>query len=260
MAHIHTPAELALIGRRVRYCGDMANPSGSCVIYAVTPHTRTGQHYRLSASGLNERLPAESVKVDLVFEDGRTWRGWGSEDFTVPGGAPHNGFHRLLLLDEFIDSDALSAMLANAASVKATKQAKKDEAAAVFAAECERLKAAHPYLTPSEHPNTTAANMRALLKREFPGVKFSVRRDGWNCINVRWTDGPTDDAASALAQRFKSGDFDGMTDCYEYRRTPWGETFGSVQYVFTRREKSDELILRAIEEVPGARREQPHHP
>lgn len=38
-------------------------------------------------------------------------------------------------------------------------------------------------------------------------------------------------------------------DCYEYARTPWGQTFGSVRYTFAEREISDALLQIAIDIV-----------
>ena len=95
------------------------------------------------------------------------------------------------------------------------------------------------------YPADPARNMRAELKRAFPGVRFSVRRDRGS-IRVGWTDGPTAAAVEAIADRFEHGKFDGMTDCYNYSRAPWSETFGGVDYVFCNRDHSDAHVSRAI--------------
>ncbi|MEI2263574.1 hypothetical protein OHC51_21695 [Stenotrophomonas indicatrix] len=88
-------------------------------------------------------------------------------------------------------------------------------------------------------------NIRKALKAAFPKVKFSVRSD-YSAARVRWTDGPTVAAVDDVVKRFKAGNFDGMTDCYEYSRSPFGDVFGSIQYTFTSRDHSDTLIQHAI--------------
>lgn len=65
----------------------------------------------------------------------------------------------------------------------------------------------------------TAKLVRSALKREFPGVKFSVRSDtyaGGASIDVRWTDGPTADQVGAITDQFRGADFDGMIDLKSY--------------------------------------------
>lgn len=83
------------------------------------------------------------------------------------------------------------------------------------------------YLTAVE----TAKLLRAELKREFPGVKFSVRTDtysGGASIDVHWLDGPTEQQVSAVANRFTGSDFDGTIDMASSRYhwlTPQGEIY-----------------------------------
>lgn len=58
--------------------------------------------------------------------------------------------------------------------------------------------------------------LRAELKREFPGTKFSIRRSrgtGYGYVHVGWTDGPTDAEVSAITRGYEGEGFDGMTDC-----------------------------------------------
>mgnify|MGYP006399029041 CR=1 FL=1 len=94
-----------------------------------------------------------------------------------------------------------------------------------------------------------AANLRKLLKIRFPGVKFSVRMDGYSAIRVRWEDGPTRGEVETQAQKFKRGYFDGMTDSYEFQRSPWVDLFGGVEYVFCERSITNSLMGRAIDAV-----------
>lgn len=94
-----------------------------------------------------------------------------------------------------------------------------------------------------------AANLRKLLKIRFPGVKFSVRKDGYTALRVRWEDGPTRGEVEAQAQRFKRGNFNGMTDSYDYQRSPWVDVFGGLDYVFCERDITDTLMSKAIDAV-----------
>jgi len=62
----------------------------------------------------------------------------------------------------------------------------------------------------------TAKLIRAALRREFPGIKFSVRSRsyaGGASIDVCWTDGPQKAAVEEVTGSYAGAGFDGMTDC-----------------------------------------------
>jgi len=64
----------------------------------------------------------------------------------------------------------------------------------------------------------TAKLVRAALKSEYPGVKFSVRMStgtasAW--MNLSWSDGPTDAEVTTITSRFEGRKFNGMTDGYD---------------------------------------------
>ncbi|WP_157266570.1 LPD29 domain-containing protein [Azohydromonas aeria] len=216
-----------VIGLGIEYTGDMANTPGRGAVVAV--REGFGGH----------------AALDIILKDGREWRAVSPLSIKHPGeeGKPGARFHALPLV---LTAEEVAELQAGAAMRKASEKAKADEAAARFAAECTRLRQEFPYLEVGQYSKTAAANLRKMLKTAFPRVKFSVRCDH-SSINVRWTDGPTAAAVCEIAHRFKAGHFDGMTDCYEYSRSPWGETFGSAEYVFEHREISDALLARAIE-------------
>lgn len=61
----------------------------------------------------------------------------------------------------------------------------------------------------------TAKLVRAALKRNFPGVKFSVKSEtysGGASINVYWIDGPTRKQVEAVTGNYAGGRFDGGID------------------------------------------------
>lgn len=92
-----------------------------------------------------------------------------------------------------------------------------------------------------------AINIRKELKVTFPKVKFSVRKSDYDCVSIKWTDGPTDKQVRTITSKYKCGSFDAMQDMYEYNSSPFNEVFGGVKYVFTDRKESDELIKKALE-------------
>jgi len=66
----------------------------------------------------------------------------------------------------------------------------------------------------------TAKAIRERLKKEFPGVKFSVKAKTFSMgdsVDIYWTDGPRTQDVDAITRQYQKGYFDGMTDCYEYR-------------------------------------------
>jgi hypothetical protein len=63
-----------------------------------------------------------------------------------------------------------------------------------------------------------AVCLRAVLAREFPSIKFSVRSD--SSLNIEWTDGPSYKAVNKIAQNYSFEGFDGMVDC-RYQVQNW---------------------------------------
>ena len=147
-----------------------------------------------------------------------------------------------------------------AAKAAAIAQHEKEEAdkKAAFAAEVDRIKTAPEFahLTQyGEYAKDTdiAKNIRADLKKYFPGVKFSVRKNHYNSIDVCWTDGPTAAQVEEITSKYKCGTFDGMTDSSGWDNTPFDQIFGAVRYLWTRREVSEE-IKAAARKIVGKKR------
>lgn len=113
----------------------------------------------------------------------------------------------------------------------------------------DEIRAEFPYLidrtTLDKKISSTALgskNIKRLLSRKFPGVKFSCKSDlyaGGSTIYVSWEDageGPTHQQVDALVDaNFSYSRFDGMTDSSDYDRDPWRQEFralfGSASYV-----------------------------
>lgn len=154
------------------------------------------------------------------------------------------------VFDEVVGQEAVAGAIVKGQLFKAEAAAKADEAARVFADAMEALRNSpnHKHLTPLADKydgKLTGKNIRAHLKKHFPKVRFSVRTERGS-VRVRWSDGPTDSQVDQVANAFKGGSFDGMTDCYSYERSPFTDLFGSFTYVSTTREYSDAMIEFAI--------------
>lgn len=112
--------------------------------------------------------------------------------------------------------------------------------------------------------NHPSGNLRELLKRNFPGVKFSVRKSGSSdTVNITWTDGPTRKMVDEIAGQFEGRRFNGMEDCEEIVSSDFTDLFGSLGYVFTEREYSEEVMERTrknvIEDYPLLADGKEHH-
>lgn len=93
-------------------------------------------------------------------------------------------------------------------------------------------------------------NLRKLLKYHFPTVKFSVRRENYDTIYIKFTDGaPITEEVERVAQQFNIRHFDGMTDYEDIINTPFADTFGGLGYIFVEREMSDKVRERLTAEV-----------
>lgn len=155
------------------------------------------------------------------------------------------------------DADEISAAVARAQAVAADRATVAQRKAEAFAAEVERLKSCPElsHLSQGDDPYSgtlAAKNMRAMLRRAFPGVKFSVRKAYYGSVSVQWTDGPLEREVESVVMRFKGGHFDGMEDTYRHEKTPWLAVFGGADYVNTRREFSSTLVARVIDELFSA--------
>lgn len=95
-----------------------------------------------------------------------------------------------------------------------------------------------------------AKNIRRVLKRKFPGVKFKVTSD-YSSVNVRWIDGPVTVAVDDALAPFDIGHSESQSDYFYTECTRFSEKFGGVQYLFTRRELSDSAVTASIHAIFG---------
>ncbi len=159
---------------------------------------------------------------------------------------------QLYITDEVMDGETMAAALEKAKTIKEENDRKAKEKAEARAREIAALPGRYPYLKTGTYEKVGAENIRTELKREFPGVKFSVRIEtrGSSSINIGWTDGPTTEQVKKITDKYQQGNFNGMEDIYEYNRENlWCDVFGGAKYVFENRHESPELIARAAKEL-----------
>ena len=86
-----------------------------------------------------------------------------------------------------------------------------------------------------------AQTIRKELKEKFPGVKFSVRSEsftGGNSIDIYYTNGVPEDEVRKLVNKYESGHFDGMTDCYNYYSN---RDYQTVKFVMVNRNITNDV-------------------
>ena len=87
---------------------------------------------------------------------------------------------------------------------------------------------------------TAAGMIKAMLKKDYPSIKFSVKSDYFangNSIDVNWVDGIPESAIDSFLRQFEYGSFDGMTDCYNYDNK---HDYPQTKYVMAHRNISNE--------------------
>lgn len=99
----------------------------------------------------------------------------------------------------------------------------------------------HLIVNAGDDQNTTKKNIVATLKKEFPSVKFSVRKDYYSSYTVNWTDGPTAEEVDNKIDCFVSYSNDETGDFRDPTPSNFNRVFGGLKYLSTTREHSPEL-------------------
>lgn len=211
------------IGCAVRYTGDMANQAGIGAIVAIRPASQFGPK-----------------SYDVALTDGRQFCG------------THLDGSRWEVSDSHVEPETVGALRAGVAGKEATDKASKSATDHAFAQAVEKLRRDYPQLQQGSGPTTAAKNIRTELKHAFHAIKFSVRTSqysGGNSVNVSWEDGPAVQQVERITGKYAGGHFDGMTDSYEYKRSPWTEVYGEARYVFCNRDYSDKMLACVMRRV-----------
>ena len=187
-----------------------------------------------------------NARVDVVFLSGRI-----SHNLSE---ALVRGSVQWSVLDEVASDAEVQSALEHAKVEQEKREGEARAEAEQFAAEVQRLKLApefaHLVQGEDRYSGVLAAkNIRQVLKRAFPAVKFSVRKSSYGSLAIEWTDGPTENDVESVTEDFKGGYYCGHEDIYKHQRTPWNEIFGAAEYIGARRYHSAGLIERVISEV-----------
>ena len=109
--------------------------------------------------------------------------------------------------------------------------------------ERENLPALYPHLTINKegNSNTTKTNLVAELKKNFPKVKFSVRKSHYSTYNVEWINGPTLEEVSKITGKFEDSCSSYCGDFRDHNPSNFNRVFGGFKYVFENRQQSEEI-------------------
>ena len=130
---------------------------------------------------------------------------------------------------------------------------RKEEANIAYEKKVASLKKEYSYLT--LHPKTARErtdNVRKVLKKHFPGVKFSVRYDsfsGGDSCDVKYYDGPVYEEVAKYVRMFQDSHADFTGDYWDYNPSAFNDLFGGFKYTHTERAWSDEVREKYLAEV-----------
>jgi len=157
------------------------------------------------------------------------------------------------IFDTVISAEELAVVTANTqanlnakakAQAKAAQEKRDEETRQLTAPEYAHMKSRRYFRHDAAE---TAKNIRAHLKNQFPGIKFSVRKEGYDHIDISWNDGPSSKAVESALDNFKEVSGYDMGDNEILKHHAW--IFGTVRYLFTNRHISDEALQEAIDKV-----------
>ncbi len=223
-------------GKRV-YSGLYGGRYGT--IYAVHGEPGAGRTTSLGG-GVAVMVTGPSCHVDVVFDDGTVSR-------QIPEGIIRGV--QWDFPDEPLQSDEqIEAALAYAEQVtrevEAKRKAKKEE----YDRQVQAMKSAPEYehLLKAEDEQCrsdklAAKNIRRHLKLLRPGVKFSVRMNGYASIMVTWpaeqeSDNLNQTAIRELLSIFITGRYDPHEDYHYSEDSPFNRVYGGVDYLSCQRQ------------------------
>ncbi len=190
-------------------------------------------------------VPVERLAGGLVVAGGRA-----EVDFVISGrslskrvpesivgfGAPY------VMRDEIGGVEEVAEALAGAALAEAAATAKAAAKAKAFAEAKEAAKAEGlalglvPEAEFKGRGTAAAYNLRRELKAR--GIKVISLRGDYSSIDVKVSAADLA-AAKPICNKYEAGRFDGMSDCYDYDPSAWGDVFGDVRYVFESAERAE---------------------
>lgn len=109
--------------------------------------------------------------------------------------------------------------------------------------EIEELPKKYPHLTVNvqDDQNITKKNLVAELKKNFPNVKFSVKKAHYSTYYISWTDGPAEINVEEVASKFEGYSTDETGDFRDPNPSNFNKVFGDFKYVFYSRSASESV-------------------
>lgn len=130
---------------------------------------------------------------------------------------------------------------------------KRREAEEADAIEKESLPARYPHLAQNQKQEQAATkkNILADLKSSFPGIRFSGRKEYYDCYSFSWNDGPTEQQVTDVIKKFEDHKTDSTGDFRDMAASNFNKVFGGFKYVSATRNitadaKALSLILEPI--------------
>lgn len=181
-----------------------------------------------------------NATFDIAFESG-----------TISRGVPESILHgrQWCIFQEIKHHEETACIVKHAELEERRSKQEKEESERHYAAECERLKTAPEYAGLSQDRSgvvQVTTNIRKELKVNFLGVKFSVRKRGYDSVSINWFDGPTEDEVRTVTDKYRDSYFDSMQDMSISVASPFNRIYGGVSYLFTDRDYSDEMKEKAV--------------
>lgn len=110
-------------------------------------------------------------------------------------------------------------------------------------AEIAALPKLYPYLiiNPQDDQNITKKNLVSELKKHFPLIKFSVKKEHYSTYGITWTNGVTQDEVEEIVRKFEGYKNDETGDFRDPCPSNFNKVFGDFKYVFCYRKQSNEV-------------------
>ena len=154
-------------------------------------------------------------------------------------------------ISKVISDEVIEKSLKRAENLKRIEQEKKEREAKEAEETRKRLAVEYAYLERNEkdNHNIVGKNIRTELKRNFPGVKFSVRFDsfsGGDEFSICWEDGPTKEQVDLVVSKYQNHHSDFTGDYWDYDPSEFNNLFGGVSYVSTDRTITEKVSLSSL--------------
>lgn len=116
--------------------------------------------------------------------------------------------------------------------------------------ELDSLPGLYPYLIINHQGDhkITKNNLIAELKKNFPKVKFSIKKTNYSTYNISWIDGPSQTKVEEIAEKFEGYETDQTGDYRDYNPSNFNKIFGDFKYVFYSR-KASETVAKCKENL-----------